>query len=208
MGVLFTAACLSCKRGEEKSDEPNVVELPVPVVPTTDQAAAREPKRYGDQEKSQVGSVRVGSEGAKVLVEASDTGEQVAVLTKGTLVARKASYGSYVLVDYPSEAGGMKSGWVAEKDLGTASAATAQPTAKQDGGTKSTEDKGTDKTSNEDKSADKGKSGDKEETTGTGGVAAKAGSEESGDDKADGEKDSSSKKKVRTPTTRLPKRVR
>ena len=200
MGVLLAFAGLSCKLGEDKSEEPKVVELPVPVVPTTNQGAVREPKRYGDQEKSQVGTERIGTQGAKVLLEASDTGEQVAVLTQGTLVARKAAYGKYVLVDYPSDTGGMKSGWVAESDLATAA---AQPAPKKD-----------------DDSA-------KDQSAATGGAAAKSGDDKSAGDKSTDDKstddkstddkstddkktskDSDAKKKPKTPITNLPKRAR
>ena len=201
MGALLAFAGLSCKLGEDKSDEPKVVELPVPVVPTTNQEAPREPKRYGDQEKSQVGTERIGTQGAKVLLEASDTGEQVAVLTQGTLVARKAAYGKYVLVDYPSDTGGMKSGWVAESELATAA---AQPAPKKD-----------------DDSAGK------DQSAATGGAAAKSGDDKSTDDKSAGDKsaddksaddksaddkktskESDTKKKPKTPITNLPKRAR
>lgn len=122
----FTAAAAAfvllaspaCNRGDDKSAEPKVVELPVPVAATgSAQAGPPEVKRYGAQEQTLAGSVRVTGETVKVYAEADGKGEPISELAKSTLVKRKASLGEYALVEYPTPRGDTDIGWVITTDL-------------------------------------------------------------------------------------------
>jgi hypothetical protein len=118
------AALTACNRGDDKSSEPKVVELPVPAAapsaaPSQAQAPTQpaEVKRYGAQEQPLTGSVRVTGESAKAYPEADNKGQPAQELAKSTLVERKASFGDYSLVAYPTPKGDTDLGWVLTSDL-------------------------------------------------------------------------------------------
>jgi hypothetical protein len=119
--VAFVFAALTaCNRSDDKNAEPRVVELPVPVAATgTAQApsATGEVKRYGAQEQPLSGSVRVTGNNVKVYAEADNKGQPAQELAQSTLVERKASFGEYSLVAYPTPKGDTDLGWVLTTDL-------------------------------------------------------------------------------------------
>jgi hypothetical protein len=139
--AAFVFATLpACKRGDDKSAEPKVVELPVPVAATGTAPAPAQPlevKRHGDQERPLTGSVRVTGDEVKAYADADNKGEPMTTLAKSTLIKRKASFGDWTLVEYPTPRGDTDLGWVETKDLAGAPEAVVdtkkvQPT---DGGT-------------------------------------------------------------------------
>ncbi|MBN1605293.1 MAG: hypothetical protein JW940_01595, partial [Polyangiaceae bacterium] len=120
--AFFFATLTACNRGDDKGAEPKVVELPVPAAVTTTapsqaQAQPTEVKRYGAQEQTLTGSVRVTGESVKAYPEPDNKGQPLQELAKSTLVERKASFGEYSLVAYPTPKGDTDLGWVLTSDL-------------------------------------------------------------------------------------------
>jgi hypothetical protein len=118
--AFVLSALTACNRGDDKSSEPRVVELPVPAAVTSTAQAQPVPgevKRYGAQEQVQTGSVRVAGDSVKVYAEADNKGQPAQELTQSTLVERKASFGQYSLVAYPTPKGDTDLGWVLTSDL-------------------------------------------------------------------------------------------
>ena len=119
--ALLVAALIACKKEEAP---PPVASAPPTPTPTT--TASAEPpkqdkkddvKRYGDKEQDESGTVRVKLANAKVYKEADETTDHVTTLSFGTLVNRKARYGTWMLVDYPSGVGELSPGWILTKHL-------------------------------------------------------------------------------------------
>ncbi|MBK7583519.1 MAG: hypothetical protein IPI67_25420 [Myxococcales bacterium] len=118
--ALLLGALLACKKKEEPPPEP-------PAPPPAPTASAEPPKeekkddkavtRYGDKEKDESGTVRVIFANAKVYKEADDTTSHISTLSTGTLVNRKARYGNWMLVDWPSGVGELSPGWIVSKQL-------------------------------------------------------------------------------------------
>jgi hypothetical protein len=114
--ALVLAALLACKK--KKAPPPAVsvaASAPAPA-PTPSASAAPAPadtvKRYGDKETEAKGTVRVTVANAKVYKEADATTDSVTTLAKGTYVNKKALYGNWLLVDYPSGVGELSPGWI------------------------------------------------------------------------------------------------
>jgi hypothetical protein len=132
VAALIVAAQPACNRGDDKSAAPKVIELPVPVAATsTVQAQPTEVKRYGAQEQPLNGSVRVTADSVKAYFEADNKGEPRAELAKSTVVTRKASFGDYSLVEYPTPKGDTDLGWVLTGDLAGSQGSVTDTTAKK-----------------------------------------------------------------------------
>jgi hypothetical protein len=162
------AALTACNRSDDKSAEPNVVELPVPVAATSTAQAQPSPgdvKRYGAQEQPLSGSVRVAGDSVKVYAEADNKGQPAQELAKSTRVERKASFGEYSLIAYPTPKGDTDLGWVLTKDLASspegASASTTIEKAAQTSTAAKADDKKADDKKADDKKADDKKADDK-----------------------------------------------
>jgi hypothetical protein len=119
--ALIVGALLACKKKEEA---PPPVESATPTPEPSASAATEEPKtdkkevkRYGDKEQEEKGTVRIKIAMTKVYNEADDSTDFIATLSRGTLVNRKARYGNWMLVDWPSGPGELSPGWVATKSL-------------------------------------------------------------------------------------------
>lgn len=119
--ALIIGALLACKKKEEAP--PPVASAPPPPTATAEppkeekKDEKKEVKRYGDKEKDESGTVRVTYANAKVYNEADDTTDHIATLSSGTLVNRKARYGNWMLVDWPSGPGELSPGWMMTKQL-------------------------------------------------------------------------------------------
>ncbi len=118
--VLVIAALIACKKKEEPP--PPVVTPPPPAVvdaeaPKDASATTSDVKRYPDKEKDERGTVRVTYANAKVYKEADDTTDHISTLSLGTLVNRKARYGNWMLIDWPSGVGELSPGWILSKQL-------------------------------------------------------------------------------------------
>ncbi|MFO0566040.1 MAG: hypothetical protein U0263_10290 [Polyangiaceae bacterium] len=122
--ALLIGALLACKKKEEPAPTPP----PEPTPAATPTASAEPPKddkkddkkdvtRYGDKEKDESGTVAVVYPNAKIYKEADDSKDHIATLSKGTLVNRKARYGNWMLVDWPSGVGELSPGWIVSKHL-------------------------------------------------------------------------------------------
>jgi hypothetical protein len=119
--AIVIVALLACKKKEEP---PPPAPAPEPTTAATDAAAeAAEPKkddevkRYGDKEQVESGTVRVTFQHSKIFKEADETTSHIATLSTGTLVNRKARYGNWMLIDYPSGVGELSPGWILGKYL-------------------------------------------------------------------------------------------
>lgn len=120
--ALLVAALIACKKEEAP---PPVASAPPPAATPTTTASAEPPKtekkddvkRYGDKEQDESGTVRVKLANAKVYKEADETTDHITTLSSGTLVNRKARYGTWMLVDYPSGVGELSLGWILAKQL-------------------------------------------------------------------------------------------
>ncbi len=118
--VLVIGVLLACKKKEE--EQPPPVDTTPPPAATSAEPPKEEPKkdnvtRYGDKEQVESGTVRVTYMHAKVFKEADDTTSHIATLSTGTYVNRKARYGNYMLIDYPSGVGELSPGWILAKYL-------------------------------------------------------------------------------------------
>jgi hypothetical protein len=116
--VVVVSALLACK----KKEEPPPVASAAPVVSETATAAATtstapppkksDVERYGDKESEESGTVRVAVAVLRVYPKADASSTYLAEITRGTLVNRKARYGNWLLIDYPSGPGELSPGWV------------------------------------------------------------------------------------------------
>lgn len=120
--ALIVAALLACKKKEEAP--PPVDTAPPPPTasaePPAQDAATTNKKdvtRYGDKEKDESGTVKVKTAMVKVYREADESTDFIATLGVGTMVNRKARYGNWMLVDWPSGPGELSPGWVMTKYL-------------------------------------------------------------------------------------------
>ena len=119
---LMIGALLACKKDKE---EPPPVASAAPTAEPPKEEKKEEPKtekkdevkRYGSKELTGGGTVRVKSHHAKVYNEADESTDHVATLNRGTLVNRKARYGNFLLVDYPTGPGELGPGWVRTRHL-------------------------------------------------------------------------------------------
>lgn len=118
--AIVIVALLACKKKEEP---PPPAPAPEPTAAATDAAAEAaeekkdEVKRYGDKEQDESGTVRVTFQHSKIFKEADETTSHIATLSTGTLVNRKARYGNWMLIDYPSGVGELSPGWILGKYL-------------------------------------------------------------------------------------------
>jgi hypothetical protein len=120
--ALVIAALMACKKKEEPpppAPAPTPTETtPAPSSSPSDASAKSDDvKRYGDKEKDESGTVRVIYANAKVYNEADESTRHIATLSLGTLVNRKARYGNWMLVDWPSGVGELSPGWILAKHL-------------------------------------------------------------------------------------------
>ncbi len=129
--ALVLAALLACKK--KKAPPPAVSATASAVAsaaPAPSASAAPAPadtiKRYGDKETVASGTVRVTIANAKVYKEADATTDPITTLAKGTYVNKKAAYGTWLLVDYPSGVGELSPGWL-EKRMVTVQVVQADP---------------------------------------------------------------------------------
>jgi hypothetical protein len=142
--AVVVAALLACKKTEDKAPEPLTSASPEPSAPappaetasaaaapsaSASAAAAVEVKRYGDEEKTESGTVKVKVATLDVYPEADEKTEKLTTLSKDTEVTLKASYGEFYLIEYPSDAGEPPLGWISSKDTVARKAATPRPTA-------------------------------------------------------------------------------
>lgn len=114
--ALVLAALLACKKKKDEAPPPSASVAAAPA-PTPSASAAPEPpkdevKRYPDKEKEEKGTVRVSVANTKVYNEADATTDFKTTLAAGTFVNKKASYGNWLLVDYPSGVGELSPGWI------------------------------------------------------------------------------------------------
>lgn len=118
---LVIVALMACKKKEEETPpatSASAAPEPTPSAAAADDAApSTDVTRYGDKETTESGTVRVTYANAKVFKEADDSGTQLTTLSLGTLVNRKARYGNWMLIDYPSGPGELSPGWILSKYL-------------------------------------------------------------------------------------------
>lgn len=147
--AIVVVALLACKKKEEEAPPPATTTAapePPPSDAAAEAAAAKtdDVKRYGDKESAESGTVRVVFQHAKVFKEADDTTSHIATLSTGTLVNRKARYGNWMLIDYPSGVGELSPGWILGKQLsGTVLKIDPNEVLKQDAGVVQIVDAGT-----------------------------------------------------------------
>lgn len=148
--AIVVVALLACKKKEEEAPPPATTTAAPEPPPATDAAAEAaaaktdDVKRYGDKESAESGTVRVVFAHAKVFKEADDTTSHIATLSTGTLVNRKARYGNWMLIDYPSGVGELSPGWILGKQLsGTVLKIDPNEVLKQDAGVVQIVDAGT-----------------------------------------------------------------
>ncbi len=118
--ALLLGALMACK----KEAPPPATSAPPPPPPPTASAAPADAAattsdvtRYGDKEKEESGTVRVIYPNAKVYKEADENTNHISTLSLGTMVNRKARYGNWMLVDWPSGVGQLSPGWILSKHL-------------------------------------------------------------------------------------------
>ncbi|MCA9627813.1 MAG: hypothetical protein KC766_09110 [Myxococcales bacterium] len=113
-GLIF--ALLACKKEEEAPPEPSATASAEPEAPKeepkVEEKKEDEVERYGDKETKMSGTVRVLLNNLRVYKKADTTTEFVATLNRGTLVNLKASYGNYLLIEYPSGYKQLSPGWI------------------------------------------------------------------------------------------------
>lgn len=146
--AIVVVALLACKKKEEEAPPPaTTAETPPPVTDAAAEAAetkSDDVKRYGDKEQVESGTVRVVFQHAKVFKEADETTSHIATLSTGTLVNRKARYGNWMLIDYPSGVGELSPGWILGRYLsGTVLKIDPNEVLKQDAGAVQLVDAGT-----------------------------------------------------------------
>ncbi len=142
--AVVVTALLACKKTEDKAPEPLTSAAPEPSVaaaPTETASAAPAPstsasadaavevKRYGDEEKTESGTVKVKVDTLDVYPEADESTEKLTTLSKDTAVKLKASYGEFYLIEYPSDAGEPPLGWISSRDTVARQVVTPRPTA-------------------------------------------------------------------------------
>jgi hypothetical protein len=139
--AMVIVALMACKKKEEETPPAATTTAAPEPPPATDAAAEAttastdDVKRYGDKESAESGTVRVTFQHAKIYKEADDTTSHIATLSSGTLVNRKARYGNYMLIDYPSGVGELSPGWILAKYLsGTVLKIDPNEVLKQDAG--------------------------------------------------------------------------
>lgn len=113
-GLIF--ALLACKKEEEAPAETSATAsaepAPAPSAETKPEEKKDEVERYGDKEVKMSGTVRVLLNNLRVYNKADTTTDFVATLNRGTLVNLKASYGNFLLIEYPSGYKQLSPGWV------------------------------------------------------------------------------------------------
>ncbi len=113
-GLIF--ALLACKKEEEAPPAASATASAEPEAPKEEPKAEEkkddEVERYGDKETTMSGTVRVLLNNLRVYKKADTTTDFVATLNRGTLVNLKASYGNYLLIEYPSGYKQLSPGWV------------------------------------------------------------------------------------------------
>jgi hypothetical protein len=117
---LVILALMACKKKEEEAppaESAQPAPEPTPAASASAEPAKDEVKRYGDKEQDESGTVRVIFANAKVFNEADDSTPHISTLSLGTLVNRKARYGNWMLVDWPSGPGELSPGWIMTKYL-------------------------------------------------------------------------------------------
>ena len=122
--ALVLAALLACKKKKDEAPPPVASAVASAPAPVASASAAPTPpkdevKRYGDKEKEEKGTVRVSVANTKVYKEADATTDYTTTLAKGTFVNKKASYGNWLLVDYPSGVGELSPGWILARMVST-----------------------------------------------------------------------------------------
>lgn len=121
--ALVLAALLACKKKKAPPPVASVASAAPAPAPTPTESAAPAPadtvKRYGDKETEAKGTVRVTVANAKVYNEADATTDYTTTLAKGTYVNKKATYGNWLLVDYPSGVGELSPGWILRRMVTT-----------------------------------------------------------------------------------------
>lgn len=129
--ALVLAALLACKK--KKAPPPAASASAAAVAsaaPAPSASAAPAPAdtvtRYGDKETTASGTVQVTVADSKVYKAADATTDPVTTLAKGTYVNKKAAYGTWYLVDYPSGVGELSPGWILARDV-TTHVVTATP---------------------------------------------------------------------------------
>ncbi len=128
--ALVLAALLACKKKQAPPPAASVVaSAPAPEPPPSASAAPAPTDtvtRYGDKETEASGTVRVTVANSKVYKEADATTDSITTLATGTYVNKKATYGNWTLVDYPSGVGELSPGWILSREL-TAQVVKADP---------------------------------------------------------------------------------
>ena len=125
--ALAATAVISCDKGEKA--EPEVVEVPVPVLSGEANAAQEplsEPKRYVGETAHQ-GAAKVTQPELPVTYEARDGSAVVTKLSTGAVVTRLVDMGSHSLIEY-SDGNAKKLGWVPSAGLTDEQKPTAIPT--------------------------------------------------------------------------------
>jgi len=118
--ALVLAALLACKKKQQEEApvaSASVAPEPPKPPPTAEAPKTEEIKRYADKETAAEGTVRVSFANVKVFREADDHAPEIAVLSKSTLVNRKAKFDKFVLVEYLSPTGQLSLGWVEARFL-------------------------------------------------------------------------------------------
>ena len=113
-GLIF--ALLACKKEEEAPAEPSATAAPEPAAssaePKAEEKKDDDVERYGDKEVKMGGTVRVLLNNLRVYKKADTSTDFIATLNRGTLVNLKASYGNFLLIEYPSGYKQLSPGWV------------------------------------------------------------------------------------------------
>ncbi|MCC6214591.1 MAG: hypothetical protein IT376_06965 [Polyangiaceae bacterium] len=113
--AVVVAALVACKK-DEPAPAP-VASAPAVTAEATASASAAPAKddgvkRYTDKETVESGTVRVAIDQLRVYKEADAATPHIATLSKGTFVNRKARYGNFLLIEYPSAPGTLSPGWI------------------------------------------------------------------------------------------------
>lgn len=128
--ALVLAALLACKKKKAPPPAASAVASAPAPAPSPSASAAPAPNdtvtRYGNKETVASGTVRVTIANAKVYKEADATTDPITTLARGTYVNKKAAYGSWLLVDYPSGVGKLSPGWILSREV-TAQVVKANP---------------------------------------------------------------------------------
>jgi hypothetical protein len=128
--ALVLATLLACKKKQQEETplaSASVAPAPPPPPATVEPPKTVEIKRYAASETAAEGTVRVNFANVKVYREADDHTPELAVLSKSTLVNRKAKFDKFVLVEYLSPTGQLSLGWVEARFLPAQVDKTAKP---------------------------------------------------------------------------------